>query len=211
MGKPYDKWGNVVIYEGRLGSGTTLAAIVQIVETKPKKLVSNISLTGIKYTKLGTKTSSSLIDPSKIVGSTFLLDTAYTLMDSRVGNTQTNKFWTYLMLQSIRLNLNFVLTTPRLEYLDKRVRYTMTDLVKTALTPGKRKLHIERTDVLTGDKMRIVIDKPSMYFSYYPTNSVVDLLDFGTMDQRETILRGLGITLKDTKSLLKKIDSNVNR
>lgn len=126
----YSYFGPITLYTGKMGSGLTLAAIIQIVKTSQSKsppiIVSNAHLNGIEY---------ELLDETKLMDYTekphlFLLDSSYRYLDCRQHMTKQNALWCYFLAQLRKRNSQVILTSSiGLSSLDKRIRDLVSSIV----------------------------------------------------------------------------------
>lgn len=119
LGKDFDGYGQgtIISFEGVMGGGMTLSAVAAAYQESlnGKKIYSNIKLK-FKYTPL------KKMDFEKAVNSVVLIDNADMMLDARRSAANLHKLWAYFMAQARKRNMQILLTTQRLEYLDKRIR-----------------------------------------------------------------------------------------
>ena len=143
----YNKFGPVVVYEGTLGSGTTLGGVIHVVKSKPKKILSNIHLLDVpNYEPLDIL--KFLEKPEEASYSTLLLDDGYFYLTSRRTPSKENKLWAYTLSQCRKLAIKVIITTQNFTFLDKRIRYMVTDRILTSIPNGTRKLELRHYKLL---------------------------------------------------------------
>jgi hypothetical protein len=168
----YNKLGNLVIYTGSIGSGKTLASIVQLVKTKPKKLLSNATLYRLNSKRLSLSFLKDIDEVEKINDCTLLLDMIDCLVDSRSTASNKNKVWSYLFTQLRRRNARVVASMCFLNTLDKRVRYLVTNEIRCEFYRNKYGTLYLYLSQLSKDKRSLNIYPPiraRKYFKYFNT------------------------------------------
>jgi len=136
----YSDFGRVTCYEGPMGCGKTLGAVIHLSKIK-NKILSNAFLRLPNYEALDK--TKFLSNPQEYVGSTLFLDMAEFTLDSRNSQSKETKLWTYFFQISRKLDIKIILTAYNSDYLDKKVRYIITDRVRTKLEKNTKQLILE--------------------------------------------------------------------
>ena len=118
--KKYMKWSSlqgIILYTGTGPNGKTLSAVRQLVEEKDARPI----LSNAHLSNLGSKLfSTSKIGQYK--NKRIFLDAAEMVVTSRSTMSRVNRLMTYFFTMQGKLNNKIILTSPRIDYLDKRVR-----------------------------------------------------------------------------------------
>lgn len=159
--------GNIVCFEGRLGSGMTLSAVAityqEYLRTK-KPVYSNLKL-NFPYKPL-TK-----LNFNTVTNSILLIDDAFIEFDSRRSNSKKNLLWSYLFMQARRRGLQIFLDTPDISSLDPRIRRSI-DIRGTCIHTGNDIFKVRTTDLRTAHR-KILQIYGKKFYKLYDTKAMV--------------------------------------
>ena len=106
----------LISIEGDVGSGKTLLATF-IASTDSRKVYSNYKLNIPNFSPLKPETLWNLNEPSLV-----LLDEAYSWLESRTSGKDVNRYMSYVLFQSRKRGLDFILTEQLVGTIDLRYR-----------------------------------------------------------------------------------------
>lgn len=159
----------IVVLEGKVGSGKTLAAVALATlenQKSGKRILSNIRLNEIPYQLFDTNDLLRMMSNSdELSDCSIILDDGYMYVDSRSSQTKLNRLFSYLIMQSRMRGVDIYITTDSMSFLDKRVR--MSCDIK-GLCKYNRDRHICSVillDLRNGTKKRISFNAND-FFSY---------------------------------------------
>ncbi len=155
---------------GNKGSGKTLLATA-MAANDGRRILSNYVLRLPNYAPVEPEDLYSITEPTLVI-----LDEAYTWLESRVSGNVLNRYLSYILFQSRKRQIDFILTAQMFETVDRRFRgqtdiYVEADptvfaFVYRFMAPGRK----PRT-------MALARDVAEKYFPLYDTLEVVDPLD----------------------------------
>ncbi len=159
--------GKILVFEGRIGAGMTLSAVVLAHNDYlwGRTVYSNIKL-NFPYKPL------EKLNFDKAVSCSVLIDDCFVLVDSRLPTTKTVRIWTYFLSQVRKRGITVYLTTPRFEYLDKRIRW-MTDVRVYCYCTAPHKFAMRFVTLQTGSKSIYPYDGRPYYGLYNTWQTVV--------------------------------------
>jgi len=159
----------IMTLEGPMGSGKTLSAVALAVNEKTqrdKRIMSNIRLNGIDYQLFDQDYLIRNIESSTIFfDCSIILDNAYLYADSRRSQSNFNRIFSYLILQSRRRNVDIYITVPDLKMLDVRIRNSVDSRGKCRYNSITHIVFIRVHDLLTNVRATFRFDLDD-YFKY---------------------------------------------
>lgn len=168
---------NFIVFEGALGSGKTLGAV--IFANYIQSLSSDVSL----YSNFGMNNAKKfdslydLYELSQNFSSVVVLDEAHIDLDARSFNTNHVKFLSQTSFYLRKLRTTFIMTSPLYENLDSRIRGITNMLVK--VYNDKNYFYYEMYDVQSNRYLQTMKIKKSIAFDLdlYDTNAIVSPLE----------------------------------
>lgn len=168
---------NFIVFDGQLGSGKTLGAVLFANYLKAKSpntvLYSNFDMTGAKsFTSLEDFYEVAM-NPSSII----VLDEAHVDLDSRSFNTNHVKFLTSTSFYLRKIRATLIMTSPLFENLDARIR-TITNIL-VLVSKDKTHFYYEMYDPtnLRHLQTKKVRQQLAFNLNLYDTNSIVSPLE----------------------------------
>ena len=168
---------NFIVFDGQLGSGKTLGAVLFANYLKAKSpdtvLYSNFDMTGAKsFTSLDDFYEVAM-NPSSII----VLDEAHVDLDSRSFNTNHVKFLTSTSFYLRKIRATLIMTSPLFENLDARIR-TITNIL-VLVSKDKTHFYYEMYDPTNFRHLRTKKVRQQLAFNLnlYDTNSIVSPLE----------------------------------
>lgn len=166
-----------MVFDGPLGSGKTLGAVVFANYLKAK------SPQTVLYSNFGmknAKTISSLeqfLEISQNPSSVIVLDEAHVDLDSRSFNTNHVKFITATSFYLRKMRCTLIMTSPLFENLDSRIRAITNALC--LVSKDKTHFYYDMYDPTSGRKLGTKKIKQQLAFSLnlYDTNAIVTPLE----------------------------------
>ncbi len=166
--------------EGELGGGKTILLVKFLKEEQQKgrKIYTNLTLNNIDYTPIDIM--EFLTNNPELNNAVLGIDELTVYVDCRLSMSKANRFFSYLVLQSRKRNVDIYFTTQNMDMIDKRiVEHTLIQIMC-------EKIHVENMD---SDNIRKYtffdfrhIRKPkiirkyldiSYYYPYYDTNQII--------------------------------------
>lgn len=168
----------IVGIEGNIGDGKTLAmtkfAKDEYVDLG-KTIFANYRLKQIPYEPLVFEEIMKRViagQPFQFFNAALFADEIHLWLDSRVSSSKMNRFLSYFLLQTGKLDVNLYYTTQDFGQVDKRLRHR-TDIGITVKRKGDLHLLFIR-DWIKEKNSRAVINGPD-YWEFYDTREVVKL------------------------------------
>ncbi len=113
------------MFFGDLGSGKTLGATFLATQTTDKPIYSNYTLKLDNYRDLKPEMLRTINEPSLII-----LDEAYAWLESRLSGRDINLYMSYILFQSRKRQMDFILTLQLIGTIDIRFRNMVNYLVE---------------------------------------------------------------------------------
>lgn len=168
---------NFIVFDGQLGSGKTLGAVLFANYLKSKSpdtvLYSNFDMKGAKsFTSL-----DDFFEVAQNPSSIIVLDEAHVDLDSRSFNTNHVKFLTATSFYLRKIRATLIMTSPLFENLDSRIR-TITNVL-VLVSKDKNYFYFEMYEpsnmkYLTTKKVR---QEKAFSLNLYDTNAIVSPLE----------------------------------
>ena len=107
--------------EGELGGGKTILGVkwIRKESIKGRPILTNLNLNGIKYKPLDVL--ELLKDNKELTNVVLAIDELTVYVDCRMSSSKANLFFSYLVLQSRKRNVDIYYTTQNMDMVDKRV------------------------------------------------------------------------------------------
>lgn len=175
---------------GGLGSGKTLlATILAIDDDIDRNIYSNYKINSDRYIELTPEMLSTLYENSLI-----LLDEAYTWLESRLSGRNINLYLTYILLQSRKRELDFIITDQIIGSIDVRFRIMTDYIIHCQNIIDKELIEKNNPKGLVGflysvfkceegfyrykiGKYFFPYEDAKEYFKYFKTKEIVDTFD----------------------------------
>lgn len=168
---------NFIVFDGQLGSGKTLGAVLFANYIKSKSpdavLYSNFDMKGAKqFTSL-----EDFFEVSQNPSSIIVLDEAHVDLDSRSFNSNHVKFLTATSFYLRKIRATLIMTSPLFENLDSRIR-TITNIL-VLVSKDKQYFYYEMYDPQNFKHLKTMKVRQEKAFSLnlYDTNSIVSPLE----------------------------------
>jgi len=126
----YNTFGPVTLYTGRMGSGLTLGAVIQIVKASssrnPPTIASNTTLRYLDYKQLAVEDIESYTESPHL----FLFDSPYGKLSASRHASRESTLWCYLFSMLRKSSSRAILTSSMgLQVFDRRIRSLVTDIM----------------------------------------------------------------------------------
>jgi hypothetical protein len=160
---------------GHMGYGKTLLAVYLCYKAFSKfnyPIFSNIKL-NFPYKPI---TIDNILS-AKIKKGIVLLDEAYAYIESRASMRKINRIFSYILFQSRKRQLHFILTSQLYSTIDKRFR-DLSDLLIIALEPDANYFNYFITDNQRYKIFKFPKKEAEKYYQLYDTREIVIPLDF---------------------------------
>jgi hypothetical protein len=159
---------------GNMGYGKTLLAVYLCYKfhTLGYPIFSNIKL-HFPYKPI----SIDNILNAKLKKGIVLLDEAYAYLEARTSMRKINRILSYILFQSRKRELHFILTEQLYSTLDKRFR-DLSDILVIALEPDKEYFNYFITDNQRYKFFKFPKKEAEKYYKLYDTREIVIPLDF---------------------------------
>jgi len=167
---------------GNMGYGKTLLAVYLCYKAYTKfnyPIFSNIKL-NFPYKPI----SIDNILNAKLKKGIVLLDEAYAYVESRASSRKINRIFSYILFQSRKRQLHFILTAQLYSTIDKRFR-ELSDLVIIALEPDNYSFNYFITDNQRFKFFKFPKSEAEKYYKLYDTREIVIPLDFFELNNEE--------------------------
>ena len=166
--------------EGELGGGKTILLVKYLKEEQQngRKIYTNLTLNNIEYTPINIL--DFLENNPELNNAVIGLDELTVYVDCRLSMSKANRFFSYLVLQSRKRNVDIYYTTQNMDMIDKRiVEHTLIQIICEKLevenmnTDNVRKYtyfdfrHIHKPKI-----KRYYLDI-SYYYPFYDTNQII--------------------------------------
>lgn len=168
---------NFIVFDGQLGSGKTLGAVIFANYLKAKSpetvLYSNFGMNGAKdFTDI-----QDFLEVAQNPSSIIVLDEAHVDLDSRSFNTNHVKFLTATSFYLRKIRATLILTSPLFENLDSRIR-SITNVL-TLVSKDKNYFYYEMYEPNSMKYLTTKKIKKSNAFKVplYDTNAIVTALE----------------------------------
>lgn len=168
---------NFIVFDGQLGSGKTLGAVLFANYLKAKSpntvLYSNFDMKGAKqFTSL-----ENFFEVAQNPSSIIVLDEAHVDLDSRSFNTNHVKFLTATSFYLRKIRATLIMTSPLFENLDSRIR-TITNIL-VLVSKDKTHFYYEMYEPTTLRHLKTKKVRQDIAFklNLYDTNSIVSPLE----------------------------------
>jgi len=163
----------LVVIVGDLGSGKTLlATLIAAHDDRPVYANYAMRLDNDRYHQLEPQMLEKLNTPSLIV-----LDEAYLYLESRLSGRDLNLYMDYILLQSRKRKMDFVLTTQMVSALDKRFRNLADVLIIAERTKEGFAYHLIFPGKGGNKTFTMTWSTAQKYFPLYDTYEVISPID----------------------------------
>lgn len=164
---------SLIIIYGDFGSGKTLLGTAIAVNEKDKDIYSNYKIKCDRWKMLEPQMLYDVNKPSLVV-----LDEAYAWLESRMsGAREINRYLSYILFQSRKRHLDFVLTAQLLSTIDLRYK----GLADVYIYAERTREGFNYVSMFPGRRARRIFTMPfevaEKYFPLYDTFEKVDPID----------------------------------
>jgi zona occludens toxin (predicted ATPase) len=198
----------IVVLQGPIGSGKTLAAVAFSVMEKNKtgkKILSNIHLEKVEHQYFSSDDFIGMVvDNDKLEDCSIILDGAYLFTDSRNTQSKLNKLFTYLVVKNRMKAVDIYITTVDIKDIDVRIRRSADLIGRCSYDIKSRLCNVYLSDPRTDIAKEVHFDFDE-YFKYYksydidldvssqPINRIVENIEYSKTHNpkfRDAICKG---------------------
>lgn len=184
----------LISIEGDVGSGKTLFATLLALRDR-RTVYANYKINIPNFKTLKPETLWNLNEPSLVI-----LDEAYAWLESRTSGKDVNRYMSYVLFQSRKRGLDFILTEQLVGTIDLRYRGMINWVVEAeAIAGGFEYLiyRITRKGFAGPVKLILTNSRAEKLFPYYDTFEKIDPLD------KDMLFR----ISQDKNEILKQVDA----
>lgn len=163
---------SLIIIYGDIGSGKTLLATAIAVNEKDRDIYSNYKIKCDRWNNLEPQMLYGINKPTLAI-----LDEAYSYLESRMSGKDINRYLSYILFQSRKRHIDFILTAQLLSTIDLRYK----GLADTYIYAERTKNSFNYVAMFPGRRSRRIFTMPfdiaGKYFTLYDTFEKVDPID----------------------------------
>lgn len=168
----------LIIPVGDLGSGKTLFTTMMAKESDVQVL-SNYKLNIYGYRELTPQMLVDINEPSLII-----IDEAYAWLESRLSNRDMNRYLSYILFQSRKRQLDFIITAQLLSTIDVRFRDMCNYLVLCQKLPDGFHFSIVKNSMYSHRPVELYMtwEQAETLYPLYDTMEKIDPIDADLME-----------------------------